>query len=105
MSGQGDMFDLNEGRKRRDESMDRVENPGFTGHVIRVLGHIIGRHVTGEDIRRICGNHGVHAHHSNAWGGVIAGLVKGGRLKATGEYRQMEDTRSHARETKVYEVL
>ena len=96
-------FDLFESRVRRDEGMDCVEEQTFSGAVSRVVcGMDAGVQVTGEDIRRLCTSRGVTPHHPNAWGGVISGLVCAGRLKATGEYRQMADVKSHARETKVY---
>ena len=98
-----DNFDLFESRARRDEGMDCVEEQTFSEAVSGVVcGMNPGIRVTGEDIRRLCTNRGVTPHHPNAWGGVISGLVCAGRLKATGEYRQMADVRSHARETKVY---
>ena len=97
-------FDVDEGRRLRDEGIERVEAQAFSGAVAGVVRGLGGMHVTGEDIRRICTDRGVTPHHSNAWGGVISGLVRAGQLRATGEYRQMADVRSHARETKVYEV-
>ena len=97
-------FSIEKGRHLRDEGIERVEVQAFSGAVAGVVRGLGGMHVTGEDIRRICTDRGVTPHHSNAWGGVVSGLVRVGRLRATGEYRQMEDTKSHARETKVYEV-
>jgi hypothetical protein len=99
------VFDVDKGRHLRDEAIERVEVQAFSGAVAGVVRGLGGMHVTGEDIRRICTDRGVTPHHSNAWGGVISGLVRVGQLRATGEYRQMADTRSHARETKVYEVM
>ena len=98
------VFDIEKSRRLRDEGIERVEKPTFSETVAEVVRGLDGMHVTGEDIRRICTDRGVTPHHSNAWGGVISGLVRMGQLRATGEYRQMADTRSHARETKVYEV-
>lgn len=100
-----DNFDLFESRARRDEGMDCVEEPTFSEAVSGVVCDMdAGIQVTGEDIRRLCTSRGVTPHHPNAWGGVISGLVCAGRLRATGEYRQMADVKSHARETKVYRV-
>ena len=97
-----DNFDLFESRARRDEGMDRVEQTFSEAVSVIVCGLDAGVQVTGEDIRRLCTSRGVMPHHPNAWGGVISGLVCAGRLRATGEYRQMADVKSHARETKVY---
>ena len=98
---------LTEGRKLRDEGIDRVlENAGDEWKA-KVLGELIklkGQTIKAEDLRRHCLAAGIFPHHPNAWGGFTQGLVKQGRLKKTGSYTQMTDPNSHGRETKIYLV-
>ena len=102
---QGDLF---EGRRRRDEGHDKLtlHGPEFTAAVagiVRRCSHH-GQKVTGEGVRLLCEHFGLHPHHHNAWGGATMKAVRDGLLVPTGEYEQMRDPRSHARETKVYRV-
>lgn len=107
MIDQGELFDLPEGRRRRDEGMGSV-----SGHNKRWLEdcYIEARKFiastdkpfTGEDIRFHCINTVGHPHHHNAWGALTNGLVLRGMVKKTGEHRPMKAKLSHARSTPVY---
>jgi hypothetical protein len=101
MNAQRDLF---AGRAARDEGFKRVHRPTFSERVHAAVLELVGREVVGEDIRRYCTANGIVPHHPNAWGGVTSGLRKNGTLVFTGRYKQMEDPRSHARETKIYLV-
>lgn len=98
-------FDLKESERARDEALEGVTQEPFSSRVATYLAENVsfGRRFTGEDIRRWCTEADIHPHHSNAWGGVISGLLRSGTIQATGERRKMEDVRSHARKTDVYE--
>ena len=100
-------FDF-DGKARRDEGMERVlDNAGEDWRVgaERMVRAMRGKEMTGEDIRIMCSGSGIIPHHSNAWGGLVSGLVTRGVLKPTGRYTSMRDPKSHARETKVYLVF
>lgn len=58
--------------------------------------------MTGEDFRVACIENGVKPHHHNAWGGIVAGLVRSGYLQDTGRTTTMKSPGSHARKTTVY---
>ena len=103
----GAQLDLDLGRAGRDEGFQLLElhGPEFTGAVIMLVSTLpSGAEVTGEDLRRMAGKLGIRPHHPNAWGAAINVLVRSGQLVKTGQYVQMTDPRSHARETKVYRV-
>jgi hypothetical protein len=91
----------------RDAAIEQVAaNAGetFASKVRDVLFALHGSEVTGEDVRQQCEQQDVRPHHHNAWGAMIAGLVRDGLLVATGEYRPMRAKGSHARKTAVYRV-
>lgn len=91
----------------RDESLERVvANAGddWRARALDVISRMPNGEVTGEDIRLACLDAGVEPHHHNAWGGVIAGLVRSGQLIDTGRRRAMRASGSHARKTPIYEI-
>jgi hypothetical protein len=101
-----DQYSLPLGRAIRDKVLASVmENAGkdFGQRVEDVVFFYlpIGWEGSGEDIRRLCESEDIHPHHSNAWGGVINGLIRRGILHKTGRWTQMQDKRSHARMTQV----
>ena len=57
---------------------------------------------TGEDIRVYLGHFAGKPHHPNAWGALVARLVKDGILEPTGRYVAMVTKSSHARRTPEY---
>lgn len=96
------MFEL----EARDEAIDRVlanAGDGWRSDVLSVLLAMREREVTGEDIRLACEAENIRPHHHNAWGGMIAGLVREGYLRPTGKYQPMRAVGSHGRKTQVYE--
>lgn len=97
-------YDLEESRRRKEEGIARVEREEFSAAVGGVVNTLRGKEVTGEDIRRECGKHGIEPHHLNAWGGVIHGLVRCNVLDHIG-YRQAQGVVSHAREIRIYRVV
>lgn len=94
-------------RAARDAGLEAVARVSFFKAVMLVLaqGHLVGRRVTGEDLRLHCEQFGVFPHHSNAWGAIVHHLVRRGFLERTGEYRQMKIVTSHARVNPVYRVM
>lgn len=97
--------DLEASRAARDEGIERVVTAASEAFREGVKGYIRGLpsgwQGVGEDIRAACMDNGLEAHHPNAWGGIINGMVQSGFLEATGEYVPMQDERSHARKTAV----
>ncbi len=95
-------YNLPLARIKRNIGIAQVAREDFRD---KVYDYIIsvkkGVEMTGEDIRRVCENCGILAHHHNAWGGIILGLIKNGYLTKTGRWTQMKDTKSHARSTQV----
>jgi hypothetical protein len=102
---QRNLFDLDEGKRLRDEGIGRVHREGFTAAVSKVLDTMVGRRVKGENIRDECIRRGVEPHHHNAWGGVINGFVKQGRLRFTGEFTPAASVKTRAHPVKIYEVV
>lgn len=100
-------FAMNEEAKKLDAMEQVVDHAGDDWRVAaeNVLRSMMGQEVTGEDIRLKCEAVGVEPHHSNAWGGFVAGMVKQRVLEKTGRYKAMRAPGSHARETKVYRVI
>lgn len=104
-SDEANGFDLEEARRLRDEGVRRVRREQFSEAVGRVVDTMVGRTIRGEHIRAECMRRGVEPHHPNAWGGVVQGLVKSGRLRWTGRYEQAKAKKTHAHSYKVYEVV
>ena len=102
----GPLFDPPPGVRARDAAIEQVvENAGesFTERVTELVARLLpGMLCTGESIRRLCIREGIIPHHHNAWGGVMAGLLRSPLLEQTGEWVQMQETRSHARRTPEY---
>ena len=94
------------GKQLRDEALERVlEHAGddWRTQAAAIVETLRGE-VTGEDIRLACQEHGIEPHHSNAWGGFVAALVKDKTLIPTGLYVAMKAKGSHARKTQVYRL-
>lgn len=113
MAQQKDLFNrfsepLVAGETLRDKGIEQVlDNAGEDWRISaeRLVRSMRGQEATGEDIREACIKAGISPHHSNSWGGLVAGLVKRGLIQATGRYTAMRDPKSHARETKVYRIM
>lgn len=95
--------------QRRDEILrNMIERHGPWNRralsYIRVLTP--GEEFTGEQIKLSVLEMGLEPpEHHNAWGSVIKMALKRGMLEPTGEYRNTETVRSHARRTPVYRRL
>lgn len=98
---QGGLFDLDEGRARRDAGIAKVEG-SLADQLTDLLTARVGQEVTGEDIRVLSG---IEAQHPNAWGAAIMTLARRGNLQKTGEYRQMQRPSAHARVNPVYLIV
>lgn len=100
---QNGQFDLFTARSLRDEGITKVgeHNDDWLEWCVSIVKNNF-RRGTGEDIRVYCQALRLEPKHPNAWGALINVLVKRGLIQKTGEYRQMKDKRSHARETAVY---
>lgn len=96
------LFNLEEGRRRRDAGMEKVQE--HSGSIVdeleAVLDFNVGRRMTGEDIRVLSGLE----PHPNAWGMAIFHLIRRGRLVKTGEFKQRELVQSNASKTEIYLV-
>lgn len=103
-----DMFSTTE-TIARDEALERVlSNAGEEWKEAaraQILNNHYGKSMTGEDMRLACQEVGIVPHHPNAWGGFVQGLIKSKDLRPTMEFRPMRAKGSHARMTRVYEVL
>ena len=102
--GQKNIFDLDSGRRERDDALELVSRKEFMEGVERVVDSLVGKRMTGEDIREVCTTRDVVPHHPNAWGAAINSMVIKGKMVRTKEFRQMKATKSHARRTPVYLV-
>ncbi len=104
----GPLFDLEEGRRRRDEGIAQVSDHNEPWIVLcqrEAERYVAGTEgtFTGEDIRFHCSATVGCPRHVNAWGALINTLLKRNIISATGEHRPMKDENSHARSTPVYE--
>jgi hypothetical protein len=99
-------FDLFASREARDAGIESVatHNEDWMENCMIAYETFsrINPEFTGEDVRRYCESLGLHPKHHNAWGAFINSLVRRGAMIATGNYRQMQDKRSHARRTPLY---
>ncbi len=94
------------GELLRDERIAQVSEHNVAWmelciHAAPELG-AIERVFTGEDLRFYLSKRVGFPAHSNAWGALIATLIKRKIIRPTGEYRAMKDDSSHARKTPVY---
>lgn len=96
------------GAQLRDEALATVlehAGPAFTESVgDLVLSKLLGKNVTGEEIRLLCLKRGIRPHHHNAWGGIVNALVRRGVLVRLNGMKSMVDPTSHARKTFCYLV-
>lgn len=96
------------GEQLRDAGMQRVlDNAGeewIWDAYRHIAQHHRGKFVTGEIVRQLCTAAGIVPHHPNAWGGLVYGMVASGLLTDTDEETKMQDSRSHARKTSIYQV-
>jgi len=99
-----DIFDLPEGRRRRDEGISRVKanNSAFSIEFAEYILHLpIGWVGKCEDIRRVW--RGVSPSHPNAWGACWNGAVKQGLLVELPDHRvPMKAKKSHGRKTSLF---
>jgi hypothetical protein len=108
---QGDLFDGEEAKRRRDEALKRVSDHNATWFTrcVEVATRLAKENpkvrFTGEDIRWHCLGMVGQPKHPNAWGALIHHLIKGGVIYATGEHRPMRAKLSHARSTPVYQPI
>jgi hypothetical protein len=96
------------GEALRDAGTEQaLQNAGseWQDKCISVVRYVYsGKEATGEDFRHSCEAFNLHAHHPNAWGALTLSMKRKGFLKETGEWRKPNDSRSHARPTRVYIV-
>ena len=96
-------------RRARDEGAERVlgrAGEEWRERAVRIIRkEFSGKTGTGEDFRRVCELAGMVVHHPNAWGALCLCMKRAGMLRETGEWRAPRERRSHARPTRVYEVL
>ncbi len=92
----------------RDAALKRVlDNAGKdwqTAAFQVLLAQRRGSTMTGEEFRLKCLRKDIRPHHHNAWGGLWAGMIKAGLLADTGDEKNMQSPRSHARRTAIYKV-
>lgn len=98
-------FNLQASIAARDEALDRIaaKSDTFMPNGIIAITNLPGGEYTGEAIRDRLTAAGIVPHHHNAWGALVASAIKHGLLIATGRWIPMQDVRSHARKTQVYE--
>lgn len=86
--------------------LERVLEHAPTDFADQVFGHVLnipkGTVCTGETIRLACLENGVHPHHPNAWGAVIARCVRAGLLEETGHFPRMRAPSAHSRRNPEY---
>lgn len=93
--------------KARDDALAQVwDNAPEDWRVLarRVVRTMNGQRVTGEDIRLRCAELDITPHHHNAWGALIAKLVRSGWLVPTRQWVPMKGAKSHGRQTQIYIV-
>jgi|SRR4029077_6340152 len=100
-------YELFEAKAARDQALTQVsENAADWMTVafnllLRIEG---GIDLTGEMVRnRLLWMGCPQPHHHNAWGALIRTAVVRGALTDTGRMAHMENVRSHARRTPVYQ--
>lgn len=89
----------------RDAGIQAVDNPTWTEQAMNkfVKTTSLPPEFTGEDIRLALTSIGLAPpHHHNAWGAFTMNLVRSGRIKPTGQFKNMKTEKSHARITRVY---
>tara|TARA_R100001244_G_scaffold89210_1_gene67867 strand:+ start:1283 stop:1600 length:318 start_codon:yes stop_codon:yes gene_type:complete len=96
-----------EGRKLKSMGMKKVlkkEGAWFVPALVKLVKHLEGRFVTGEDLRILASQFNITPQHTNAWGAGVNALIRKGYLEGTGEYRQSILPQAHAHTARVYEV-
>jgi hypothetical protein len=97
-----DQLDLFEGRARRDEGVEQVEENERESWTEDALGMLVtimprGAEATSELIRLALGSFGLDPPHSpNCWGALTLAAVRRGLLVDTGRIAQAHDPKSHA---------
>lgn len=102
-------LDLLSGRAARDAALKAVlENAGaFTDQAREAFPLLFakGDRIKGEDIRVALTDAGIEPHDPHAWGALTKSLIKREYIQPTNEWAQMQAETSHARMTRVYEVM
>lgn len=97
-----------EGRRRRDEAIDRVRDhtpPGWMDAAVDCVRIALQQFVTitTDDVRRVAGIRQIPKPHDNrAWGAVMRRAIKSGLVVKTGEYVPTERPEAHRRPIPVY---
>lgn len=90
----------------RDAGIDQVaeNNSDFIDAGLAFIARLGSERAeaTGEDIRFLLEQRGVHPHDPHAWGALTNIALGRGLLEATGEWRPMRAPKSNARKTPVY---
>lgn len=95
------------GEALRDAGITQVMEPeeDFNEYIVNYVKKLPpGTEVTGEEIRLKATRAAPLPHHSNAWGGVIAGLVKKGILVDTGRTQHSVLPSNHHRRCTLWAV-
>jgi hypothetical protein len=99
------------GEELRDEGVAQVEqtNNMWFIRAMQVYNEWakqnVGVAITGESIRMLISTFVPPPKHPNAWGAFVMHLIKRERLKPTGDLVRMVMPKSHARLTRLYEVI
>jgi len=99
---QSNLFDLDAGRRLRDEALDAQEDQNPTWledarKVAQVISDIRGQ-VNANEVRRVMEARGLFPKHPNAWGSVF----RGKEWERTGERVPSAIKTSHASEISVW---
>lgn len=107
MSEQLDLVSLIEARRNRDAALDQVaDNSGdWFSRAVEAVRSMTAATVTGEDVRAHVTALIGPAHHPNAWGAVVRTAMSRCLLKPTDKFVPMRAEKSHARMTRLYEVV
>lgn len=98
------LFDSPDARTQRDDALAKVSRPSWLEEAVASFTSAAPTgEFTGEELRTTLLAAGLtEPHHHNAWGALVMTLVRRKLIQATGAYRAMSTTRSHARKTPVY---
>lgn len=102
-------IDLFKSRKRRDAGIAQTSerNSMFLGAAMDVLLLLRERKtITGEQLRyEVASRVNLQPTSPHVWGAIIRTAVKRGVLKDSGRTGQMQDVKSHARRTPIWEFV
>lgn len=96
---------MSQGESNRDRAIEGIARKGevfMSKGMVQIANLPKDHEFTGEDIRVLLNERGIHPHHSNAWGALIMNAIRNGMLIDTGRVRKMKTPKSHARKTTIY---